>query len=65
MVNALFDNNAGKHERVGLQSKLHHDATNNGHIIKNSKISKVDFDIITLKPLNTFGKQYCHNLFIK
>ena len=31
MVNALFDNNAGKHERVGLESKLHHDATNNGH----------------------------------
>ena len=30
VVNALFDNNAGKHERVGLESKLHHDATNNG-----------------------------------
>ena len=38
MVNALFDNNAGKHERVELESKLHHDATNNGQLIKNSKI---------------------------
>ena len=37
MVNALFDNNAGKHERVGLESRLHHDATN-GQLIKNSKI---------------------------
>ena len=39
VVNALFDNNAVKHERVGLESKLHHDATNNGQLIKNSKIS--------------------------
>ena len=38
MVNALFDNNAGKHERVELESKLHHDATNNGQLIEKSKI---------------------------
>ena len=37
VVNALFDNNAGKHERVKLGSKLHHDATNNGQLIKTSK----------------------------
>ena len=33
MVNVLFDNNAGKLERIGLESKLHHDATNNGQLI--------------------------------
>ena len=41
MVNALFVNNAGKHERVGLESKLHHDATDNGQLIKNSKTKGV------------------------
>ena len=34
VVNVLFDNNAGRHERVGLESKLHHDATNNGQLIR-------------------------------
>jgi hypothetical protein len=33
VVNALFVNNAGKHERVKLENKLHHDATNNGQLI--------------------------------
>ena len=34
VVNVLFDNIAGRHERVGLESKLHHDATNNGQLIR-------------------------------
>jgi hypothetical protein len=34
VVKVLFDNNAGRHERVGLESKLHHDATNNGQLIR-------------------------------
>ena len=38
VVNALFVNNAGKHERVKLENKLHHDATNNGQLIEKSKI---------------------------
>ena len=36
VVNALFVNNAGKHERVKLENKLHHDATNNGQLIEKS-----------------------------
>ena len=34
----LFDNNAGKHERVGLENKSHHDATNNGQIIQIARL---------------------------
>ena len=33
----MFDNIAGKHERVGLESKLQHDASNSGQLIKSSK----------------------------
>ena len=38
VVNALFVNNAGKHERVELENRLHHDAINNGQLIEKSKI---------------------------
>ena len=38
VVNALFVNNAGTHERVELENKLHHDATNKGQLIEKSKI---------------------------
>ena len=41
MVNALFDNNAGKYERVGLESKLHHDATINGQLMNSIFCSAV------------------------
>ena len=33
-VNVLFDDNAGRHERIGLESKLHNGATNNGQLIR-------------------------------
>ena len=42
MVKVLFDKNAGKHERVGLGSKLHRDATINGQL-KNNKINYIYF----------------------